>query len=170
MGESLTRPAGRGREPPALLRNQFGGRLGGPMKKDELFFANYEGLRQTQVVTNQVTVPDDCAHQFLTSTTTPGVCGPPVPQHGTPFVTNPAVRQASFQQGCRADRVFQYHRDPYGTDWMVVTAIVHGPTYLVVDYITSTNLKREADGLKWMPLPCSAVAAVHVTFAVTARR
>ena len=84
-----------GSEPPAFRRNQFGGSLGGPLKNDKLFFfATYEGLRQTQVVTNQITVPDECAHQFLTSTMIPGVCGPPVAQNGTPFATNPAVRQA----------------------------------------------------------------------------
>ena len=65
--------------------------MGGPIKKDKIFFfANYEGLRQTQVVTNLVTVPDQCAHQFLTSTATPGVCGAPVAQNGTPFGTNPS--------------------------------------------------------------------------------
>lgn len=84
-----------GASPPAFRRNQFGGSIGGPIKKDKLFFfANYEGLRQTQIVTNEITVPDECAHQFLTSTLTPGVCGPPVAQNGTPFATNPTVRQA----------------------------------------------------------------------------
>ena len=84
-----------GASPPTFRRNQFGGSVGGPIKKDKaFFFVNYEGLRQTQVVTNLVTVPDECAHQFLTSTGTPNVCGPPVAQNGTPFATNPAVQQS----------------------------------------------------------------------------
>jgi hypothetical protein len=36
-------------EPPKLLRNNFGGSVGGPIKKDRLFFfANYEGHRQRE--------------------------------------------------------------------------------------------------------------------------
>jgi hypothetical protein len=44
---------------PPFRRNQFGGALGGPLKKDKLFlFGNYEGFRQSLAVSNVSVVPD----------------------------------------------------------------------------------------------------------------
>jgi hypothetical protein len=44
---------------PPLRRNQFGGALGGPLKKERLFvFGNYEGFRQVLSVSNVAVVPD----------------------------------------------------------------------------------------------------------------
>jgi hypothetical protein len=51
---------------PPFRRNQFGGALGAPVKKDRLFlFGNYEGYRQSLAETNLSIVPDSLARQGL---------------------------------------------------------------------------------------------------------
>ena len=63
---------------PAFKRNQFGGDLGGPVKKDNsFFFFNYEGLREGLGVSKVAVVPDANAHQgLLPCAQAPGVaCG-----------------------------------------------------------------------------------------------
>jgi len=56
---------------PLFHRNQFGGSAGGPIRKDRTFlFASYEGLRQSQGVTQVDTVPSQAARNGR-------LCAPP---------------------------------------------------------------------------------------------
>jgi hypothetical protein len=51
---------------PPFRRNQFGGALGGPIKKNKIFlFGNYEGFRQSLALSNVSVVPDDQARKGL---------------------------------------------------------------------------------------------------------
>ena len=53
-----------GHTPPPFIRNQFGGVLGGPIRKDKtFFFVGYEGLRQGLGTTLIATVPTALARQ-----------------------------------------------------------------------------------------------------------
>jgi hypothetical protein len=43
-----------------------------------------------------------------------------------------------------------------GTEWLVITTLIDDPTNLSRPWITSPNFRREPDGSKWDPTPCSA--------------
>ena len=59
---------------PPFRRNQFGGAIGGPIRKNKLFlFGNYEGFRQSLALTNVSMVPDDQARQGSLPNATTGI-------------------------------------------------------------------------------------------------
>lgn len=45
---------------------------------------------------------------------------------------------------------------PDGGELLLVTTIVEDPVYLNAPYVTSPHFKREPDGSKWDPTPCSS--------------
>jgi hypothetical protein len=51
---------------------------------------------------------------------------------------------------------FDYFAERNGQPWFVVTTIVDDPLYLQEPFVTSSNFKKESDGSKWRPRPCSA--------------
>ncbi len=70
---------------PPFRRNQFGGALGGPLKKDKLFlFGNYEGFRQSLALSNVTVVPDANVRLGELPNSTTGV-------YSTPANLNPGM-------------------------------------------------------------------------------
>ena len=74
---------------PAFRRNQFGGSIGGPIVKDRtFFFADYEGLRQSQGTTQVDTVPSQAARDGH-------LCAPPDCSSNTVSSTRGFISRAS---------------------------------------------------------------------------
>jgi hypothetical protein len=68
------------------------------------------------------------------------------------------LRKNGVPYSDRASLTEYYDRfsEPGGDEWLTVTTIVEDPVYLYMAFVTTTDFKREADGSKWHPFPCSA--------------
>jgi hypothetical protein len=66
-------------------------------------------------------------------------------KNGVPYSENAAVTE-----------YFDKAPAPGGAEVLLVTTIVDDPKYLTTPFIVSSQFKKEADGSKWDPTPCSA--------------
>jgi len=62
---------------------------------------------------------------------------------------------APYSAGTVMTEYWDLHKEP-GTDWLVISTTIEDPTYLQIPYQTSPAFKREPDGSKWDPSPCTA--------------
>ena len=60
-----------------------------------------------------------------------------------------------YSAGTTVTEYYNLLAEPIGTEWFVVTTIVHDPVNLAVDYITSTNFRKEPNDSKFKPEPCT---------------
>jgi hypothetical protein len=51
---------------------------------------------------------------------------------------------------------FDRFTEPDGAEWFTVTTIVTDPVYLGSPFVTTTDFRKEPDGSKWQPRPCTA--------------
>lgn len=106
---------------PEFQRNDFGGALGGPIKKDKLFlFANYEGYRQNLGVTDVTFVPDNNARLGIVPGSAPIVISPTVAgllnlwpaQNGPELLTSSGAQTGIAEAFSSAP---QHIREDFGT-------------------------------------------------------
>src|SRR6185436_18831898 len=51
---------------------------------------------------------------------------------------------------------FERFSEPDGNDHLMVMTVVTDPEYLALPFVVTSDFKKEADGSKWDPTPCSA--------------
>ncbi len=61
-----------------------------------------------------------------------------------------------YSENARVTENFDVAPLPNGGQLLVVTTVVDDPRYLTQPFIVSSHFKKEADGSKWDPTPCSS--------------
>ena len=97
-------------------------------------------------------------------------CAPPATVSGVNTATNPVARisrverwnplatgtSSSYPVRAVLTEYYDLFQDPDGTTMMIVTIAVDDPQFLDRQYIVIAHFKKELDGSKWDPSPCSA--------------
>lgn len=65
-------------------------------------------------------------------------------RNGVPYSANAVVTE-----------YFNRTQEPSGDSFLIVTTIVEDPQYLNTRFARSSHFKKEADGSKWSPTPCT---------------
>jgi hypothetical protein len=97
------------------------------------------------------------------------VAGAPVPREAGPPMGSLKVVTRNLRAGYLRKNGIPYSENAQlteyfsrisalGNDYLTVLTIVHDPTYLTEDSITSSQFKREPDGSRWNPSPCKTAA------------
>ena len=61
-----------------------------------------------------------------------------------------------YSENATVTEYFDVAPHPSGGTVLVVTTVVDDPRYLTQPFIVSSHFKKEADGSKWDPTPCSS--------------
>ena len=109
-----------------LKQNQFGGTIGGPIRKNkDFFFAHYEGFRNRQGVTQSATVPSDAQKRGDFSGLRDPQTGQPVPLinyfTGQPFPNNQIPAQ---MMNPVAQQLMQFYPSPNAGPNLFITTQV----------------------------------------------
>jgi hypothetical protein len=68
------------------------------------------------------------------------------------------LRKNGIPYGGKTTSMTEYweqHSAPGGSQWLIVTTVLHDPVYLADPYVFSPTFRKEPDGSKWDPQPCS---------------
>jgi hypothetical protein len=93
----------------------------------------------------------------------PGAAGGPPSRGGSLTVVTTNMRAGylrkngvPYSENAIVTEYFDVAPQPNGGQLLVVTTVVDDPRYLQQPFIVSSHFKKEADGSKWDPAPCSA--------------
>ncbi len=68
------------------------------------------------------------------------------------------LRKNGVPYGAKAKltEYWDLNRETNGDQWLVITTLVDDPEFLQEQWVTALHFKKEADGAKWDPTPCSS--------------
>ena len=60
-----------------------------------------------------------------------------------------------YSENTTVSEYYDRFREPNGDEWFTITTIVTDPAYLATPFVTTTDFKKEPDGSRFRPEPCS---------------